>query len=74
MIDLGHWYDPLADILFKPLCKSPQVGVRPALRALTEETHNRYYVGKKSKDIPSRYIEPSLDERIWAETRRLLKL
>lgn len=74
MIDLGHWYDPLADIIFKPLCKSPQAGVRPALHALAEETHNRYYVGKKSKDIPSRYIDPSLDERIWAETGRLIKL
>ena len=72
MIDLGHWYDPLADILFKPLCKSPQAGVRPALRALAEDSHNRYYVGKKSKDIPSRYIDPSLDARIWAETGRLL--
>ena len=74
MIDLGHWYDPLADALFKPLCKSPRVGVRPALRALTEETHNRYYVGKKSKDIPRRYIDPSLDERIWEETERLINL
>ena len=71
MIDLGHWYDPLADVLFKPLCKSPQAGVSPALRALAEGERNRYYVGKKCRDIPARYIEPSLDERIWAETRRL---
>ena len=74
MIDLGHWYDPLADALFKPLCKSPQAGVRPALRALVEEKHNRYYVGEKSKDIPRRYIDPSLDERIWEETERLINL
>ena len=74
MIDLGHWYDPLTDALFKPLCKSPQAGVRPALRALVEETHNRYYVGKHSKDIPSRYIDPSLDERIWEGTERLINL
>lgn len=74
MIDLGHWYDPLADILFKPWCKSPQAGVRPALRALAEGTRTRYYVGGKSRDIPDRYIDPSMDERIWAETRRLLNL
>ena len=72
MIDLGHWYDPLADALFKPLCKSPQAGVIPALRALSEETRKRYYVGKKSKDIPSRYINPSLDERIWEKTRNII--
>ena len=34
MIDMGRWYDPLADALFKPLCKKPSVGVQPALRAL----------------------------------------
>ena len=73
MIDLGHWYDPLADLLFKPLCKSPQAGVRPALRALTEGEKCRYYVGKKCRDIPARYINPSLDERLWAETRRLVE-
>ena len=74
MIDLGHWYDPLADVLFKPWCKSPQAGVRPALRALAEGTRTRYYVGGKSRDIPARYIDPSLDKRIWAKTRRLLNL
>lgn len=74
MIDLGHWYDPLTDLIFKPLCNSPQAGIRPALRALTENTHNSYYVGNKCKDIPRRYIDPSLDERIWAETRRIFQL
>ena len=34
MIDMGHWFDPLADALFKPLCKKPATGVQPALRAL----------------------------------------
>ena len=34
MIDMGHWFDPLADIFFKPLCKKPATGVQPALRAL----------------------------------------
>ena len=74
MIDLGHWYDPLADVLFKPLCKSPQAGVSPALRALAEETHNRYYVGRQSRDIPSRYIDPSLDETIWKKTQTLINV
>lgn len=74
MIDLGHWYDPLADVLFKPLCKSPQAGVSPALRALAEETLNRYYVGRQSRDIPSRYIDPSLDETIWKKTQTLINV
>jgi len=72
MIDLGHWYDPLADALFKPLCKTPKAGVQPALRALASEAGGKYFVGKGSKVIPARYIDPALDERLWAETARII--
>ncbi len=72
MIDLGHWYDPLADVLFKPFCKSPKAGVRPALRALSSDEGNHYFVGKKIRDIPRRYIDPELDARIWAATDALI--
>ena len=72
MIDLGHWFDPLADALFKPLCKTPEAGVRPALRALSEKERTRYYVGRKCKPVPARFIDPALDTRIWEETRRVL--
>lgn len=74
MIDLGHWYDPLADVLFKPLCKSPKTGVRPALRALSATEGNRYYVGKASREIPRRYLDPALDARIWAATEALISV
>lgn len=79
MIDMGHWYDPLADALFKPLCKKPSVGVQPALRALLgdatcgpEALEPRYFVGKRDKAILRRYLTPSLDERLWSATARLL--
>ena len=72
MIDLGHWYDKLADVLFKPLCKTPKAGVAPALRALAAAEGNRYYVGKGSRAIPARYQDPALDKRIWEATERLI--
>ena len=74
MIDLGHWYDPLADKLFKPLCKTPKAGVQPALRALAAAEGNRYYVGKGSRSIPKRYSDPALDALIWAATERLISV
>ena len=74
MIDLGWWFDPIADVMVKPLFKRPQSGVQPALRALREEKQNRYYVGKQCKAIPSRYINPALDERIWEETCKLIQI
>lgn len=74
MIDLGHWFDPLADFLFKPLCKTPKAGVQPALRALAAAEGNHYYVGKKCREIPRRYIDPALDARIWAATEQLISV
>ena len=72
MIDLGHWYDPLADAIFKPLCRKPAAGVQPALRALTGQARNRYFVGRGDKAIPARSYTPDLDARIWAATEESL--
>ena len=74
MIDLGHWFDPLADFLFRPFCKSPERGVQPALSALASDARNRYFVGRKSMDIPARFDDPDLDLRIWEETERILSM
>ena len=72
MIDLGHWFDPLADALFKPFCSSPQKGVQPALRALEATEGPRYYVGEKQKPIPGRYQTPELDQELWEKTEQLI--
>ena len=72
MIDLGKWYDPLADAIFKPLCKKPEAGVAPALRALSSEESYRYFVGKGSRPIPERYNTPVLDREIWRATEEIL--
>ena len=72
MISMGKWFDPLADILFRPFCESPERGVQPALRALASEERNHYFVGKGSKPIPERYSDPELDLRLWEETERIL--
>lgn len=81
MIDMGHWYDPLADALFKPLCKKPSVGVQPALRALLGATdcepdaaasEPRYFVGRSDRPIPRRYLCSDADELLWSATTRLL--
>ena len=74
MIDLGHWFDPLADILFRPFCKSPERGVQPAVSALSSDVRNRYFVGSKCNDIPARYDDPDLDLRLWEETERILSI
>ena len=71
MIDLGHWYDPLADLLFKPFCKRPEQGVQPALRALAATAGPRYYVAQKNREIPRCFLDASLDARLWEATASL---
>ena len=72
MIDLGHWYDPLADALFKPFCKSPASGVRPALSALTSDLTGHYFVGRSHHPIPHRYHTPHLDIALWNATGEIV--
>ena len=74
MIAMGRWFDPLADVLFRPLIKSPEQGVQPALRALISGAGGRYYVGKRVKALPGSFVDPALDLRLWEETERILGL
>ena len=72
MIDLGHWYDPLADALFKPFCKSPASGVRPALSALSADVSGHYFAGRSHHPIPHRYDTPHLDLALWQATEKIV--
>lgn len=45
MISMGRWFDQLADLLFRPFCKSPRKGAIPAINALTSDARLRYYKG-----------------------------
>ena len=74
MISMGKWFDPLADILFRPFCKSPENGVRPALSALLSEMSGKYFVGQRVMEIPGRFIDKKLDKRLWDETSNVIGL
>ena len=60
MISMGRWFDPLADVLFRPFWASPEKGVSPALNAIRSDgTEPQYYAGRRVSRIPERF---SLDE------------
>lgn len=62
MISMGRWFDPLADVIFRPLCSSPEKGVAPALRAIqSAETEPLYYVGRRARTMPGRFTTSSAD-------------
>lgn len=74
MISMGRWFDPLANIFFRPFCKSPKKGVTPALRALDSDSDLQYFVGGRHSDIDDAYKANPYVAWLWEETEKLLPL
>ena len=51
MITMGRWFDPLADLLFRPICKTPSQGAIPAINAITSPATARYFSGRGSRRL-----------------------
>ena len=74
MISMDRWFDPLADIFFRPFISSPEKGVKPALRALEAECSGKMFVGKSVRDIPQRCRRSAtLAEWLWDETEKMIR-
>ena len=71
MIDLGRWFDPLADALFKPLCKSPEQGTAPAISALESSQTMKIFKGKRCLDVQERFLEHPLSSLLWQKTAEI---
>ena len=55
IIDLGRWFDPLADIFFKPFCTRPEQGAAPALAALETGSTAKLFKRNKCLDLQERF-------------------
>ena len=71
MITMHRWYDPLADIFFRPFIKTPQQGVAPALRALEATESLLYYVGGKNRSIPHKFLDNSLCDELYRQVNMI---
>ncbi|MBE6335952.1 MAG: SDR family NAD(P)-dependent oxidoreductase [Lentimicrobiaceae bacterium] len=89
MISMHRWFDPLADILFRPFCKSPEKGAIPAVNALlfNSKKDNKFaadnvqgvenvklFSGNRNKSVSHKYIDNDLREWLWEETEGILPL
>lgn len=81
MISMHRWFDPLADVLFRPFCKSPEKGAIPAVNALlyksTRQEDNettRLFSGNKSKVVPQKHYDNPLREWLWKESGKQLTM
>lgn len=68
MIDLGRWFDPLADALFKPLCKRPEQGAAPAISALQSPQTMKIFKGHRCLDVQERFFDNPLSGLLWQKT------
>ncbi len=48
MIKMNRWFDPVADILFRPFIRTPRNGAVPALRALLSNESGRIFTLRSS--------------------------
>ena len=74
MIDLGRWFDPLADALFKPFCKRPEQGIAPALSALESPHTMRIFKRNKCLEVQERFLEHPLSGLLWEKTAQITGL
>lgn len=73
MISMNRWYDPIADVLFRPFCKSPEKGAIPAVNALLWSKDNivdevRLFSGNKSNVVSKKHYDNPMREWLWRET------
>lgn len=78
ILRLGRWFDPVTDILFRPFCKSPKRGAKPAVNALlyTASYGNPLFLfrGNRHLSVPRRWKHPNTARWLWDETEKLLQL
>ncbi len=72
MIHLERWYDDLADLIFRPLTKSPEKGAMPAVNALTTDCWIQLFRGSRHGDIPRGWQDAKAASWLWDETERRL--
>ena len=77
MITMHRWFDPLTDLLFRPLIKSPEQGARTALALATgdlpDERQALYWAGMKPKRVAHPVTCHPCRQALWEQTERLVE-
>lgn len=51
MITMHRWFDPLANVLFRPFIRTPRNGAVPAIRALMSDVSRKIYTLRGVRDL-----------------------
>lgn len=76
MITMGKWFDPIADVIFRPFIRTPEEGAATALHvALTDDgimKNGALFASSKEKSIPERILRCKNREWLKDETQKIL--
>lgn len=74
MITMHRWFDPLADVLFRPFfCSTPEQGAIPACNALISKDNGMFFRKDRCKKLPQRFHDHKLMDWLWDETNAIIE-
>lgn len=76
MITMNKWFDPLADLFFRPFIQTPRQGAEAAIQLLLNGTFanitGQLFTATGNKPIPAKYKNHPMQAQLWTETEELL--
>lgn len=72
MISMKRWFDPLANLIFRPFCKSPVKGAIPAINALMSDKNGILFSGNGHKVLKDKYRFHKYKDWLWNKTEELI--
>lgn len=75
IIRMRKWFDPLADIFFRPFIRKPKKGASTAIDLLLKEEFNgvsgKLCVSNKVRELTDKYYNHPLKKILWDQTEKI---
>ncbi len=76
MITMHKWYDPLADVFFRPFIKSPERGAMTAILLATSDRYvnvsGGFFRNKRQVGVPKAVLDAEACQKLWLQTEQLV--
>ena len=76
MITMHQWFDPLADLFFRPFIKSAKKGAATAIHLATADSallQGSLYAGCRPQKIAKSITNHPYREKLWSDTERVIE-
>lgn len=76
IIRMNLWFDPLTDLIYRPLIRTPRQGADTAIHLLLDAPQEQTATichTRKPKKMGSRYTSTEIQDKLWEQTRNRLE-